>query len=920
MLPNPSISTLTPSTVVTSDGFGSIFSSSSSSSGLPSPDSEAARASMLPTPSRALQHISSLARHIATQGLIQGIGSDITIHVFDKTYHLHRLILTQSSYFEAMFQRGPWKERESQVVEIKFDDTNISQEGFEIAIGSLYGVWTEEEDSINNSSNSDDRTLGPATSTSPVTATNTATIKTTSDGNSNDNNIRSNKDYIGAGGRGGEVTKNNYIMRSTMSLSSKNALSVLASGAYLGIDELCERCCAFIIRTLSTLNVTRMVEFTHQTNYYPWSARIADACHTFLCRNGYDDPKIKCLQVFEALPASWLVNVIGSDAFWVPGEWERYKLCREIVHSRRRKAMARKKKRQDLPSSSRQTITTSTHDLQQHPSSQNTVFEMEEDEDEIVYDTLFSTSIIYMHMSFEQLQIILRDIDPLTGERFTRSEVIHEALWHQTELRAMIDRSVKDDGPLDVFDFEDHNQQQNQESDVREKRDWSIPDQDRTLIGDISSPSQRLELADASLSSSNVPNKITPNKRCSLYAPFRISVEFGDIDQLQDNVRSPSDMFFYAGSYWDVYIQKLPSPKGVQLGVYLHRRKFPDNTLVTKPPRQPTHAFTFPSAPSSSVTQSTGASLEPRANNTPHSNNPSLSFALWSTWGFRAANQIHQQEHTVRTVSSLSSSPPSPKSSSTHSPFFVRSDSEEENEDEDDLPNKEHHALLTIDESSIVSMKRSFSYYVDKREKVRTWFKIFAASLGPNHTITQFQSSPDDFFTMQSWGWRSSSLCSPNYMPVTSKDYDEAKFTSVCCGFDSWRQNSSDSSDDTREGSSNCSSLGNNKGRETEKDMGKDLNSTSESFLVDMPQQQQQQQQHRQKKKGEQKSKGIRQNTKATTTATRGFEWDVKDGHDDMSGTSPYKKDPLPECNCEAQRIYGRHHHHLQPQTLKFSI
>ncbi|RCH89013.1 hypothetical protein CU097_007657 [Rhizopus azygosporus] len=53
----------------------------------------------------------------------------------------------------------------------------------------------------------------------------------------------------------------------------------------------------------------------------------------------------------------------------------------------------------------------------------------------------------------------------------------------------------------------------------------------------------------------------------------------------------------------------------------------------------------------------------------------------------------------------------------------------------------------------------SFSRYSDKRKVVKTWFKIYCPSRGPKHALTLFQSSPDNFSVLQSWGWRSTTLC-----------------------------------------------------------------------------------------------------------------------------------------------------------------
>jgi len=51
--------------------------------------------------------------------------------------------------------------------------------------------------------------------------------------------------------------------------------------------------------------------------------------------------------------------------------------------------------------------------------------------------------------------------------------------------------------------------------------------------------------------------------------------------------------------------------------------------------------------------------------------------------------------------------------------------------------------------------------------------KFFCPARGPSHVLTQFQSSPDNFALMQSWGWRSSSLCQDDYL-LDVRDYDNS--------------------------------------------------------------------------------------------------------------------------------------------------
>lgn len=57
------------------------------------------------------------------------------------------------------------------------------------------------------------------------------------------------------------------------------------------------------------------------------------------------------------------------------------------------------------------------------------------------------------------------------------------------------------------------------------------------------------------------------------YPPFRFSAEFENPRLLKEKKRVYSRTVFYAGSLWNVYIQKVRSAKTPQLGVYLHRAK-----------------------------------------------------------------------------------------------------------------------------------------------------------------------------------------------------------------------------------------------------------------------------------------------------------------------------------------------------------
>ena len=55
--------------------------------------------------------------------------------------------------------------------------------------------------------------------------------------------------------------------------------------------------------------------------------------------------------------------------------------------------------------------------------------------------------------------------------------------------------------------------------------------------------------------------------------PFRFSVEFWGLDKLVEKERAYSETHFYAGSWFNVYVQTMrKKEKGAQLGIYLHRQ------------------------------------------------------------------------------------------------------------------------------------------------------------------------------------------------------------------------------------------------------------------------------------------------------------------------------------------------------------
>lgn len=88
---------------------------------------------------RALDcNLASLCEHVQIEGFNSGSFSDIVVNAMGSTYHLHRLILSRSSYFRNMLH-GPWKEASAAIVTLQIDDNNVNDEAIAIALAYLYG-------------------------------------------------------------------------------------------------------------------------------------------------------------------------------------------------------------------------------------------------------------------------------------------------------------------------------------------------------------------------------------------------------------------------------------------------------------------------------------------------------------------------------------------------------------------------------------------------------------------------------------------------------------------------------------------------------------------------------------------------------------------------------------------------------------
>ncbi|XP_073307816.1 uncharacterized protein [Primulina huaijiensis] len=83
-------------------------------------------------------NLASLCGHIQLEGFNNGVFSDVVLNAMGSTYHLHRLVLSRSSYFRNMLQ-GPWKEANAPTLTLHVDDKNVNGEAMTTALAYLYG-------------------------------------------------------------------------------------------------------------------------------------------------------------------------------------------------------------------------------------------------------------------------------------------------------------------------------------------------------------------------------------------------------------------------------------------------------------------------------------------------------------------------------------------------------------------------------------------------------------------------------------------------------------------------------------------------------------------------------------------------------------------------------------------------------------
>ncbi|RPD81559.1 hypothetical protein L226DRAFT_450178 [Lentinus tigrinus ALCF2SS1-7] len=465
------------------------------------------------------------------------------------------------------------------------------------------------------------------------------------------------------------------------------------------------------------------------------------------------------------LSARWIRGILSSDGFFVRGEKERYEVARRVVEMRRAARTG-------------------------HPSGDS------EETEEAEFEKLFSEGIYYANMHLDDLMAISRDVSSSTGKPVVPLAVLQAALWSQSSLYHRITyrppgsaspslspaNATKELGlgvPAgDIEKLALHPEE-------RLKAFYPVPGDSSLRLGDstglegasmdqlfepgsVKSGTTRATEANffgleqsrkpaSAFKSTSPPDLLSPSSpvdpetKWTAHPPLRFAVEFWDVDALKEKSRLHSHTIWYAGSLYNVYVQVVRK-KGIQLGIYLHRQ----STVDPIPPSSAPVSGILPPPPRDRSMIGRGASASvssPRPPSAAGSVSPSVSATPISPLARVGSTPGTPISSSLPGTSAFSSRPSTLTSATLHSPSG---------------------SIGSITVSPSVSLPATappvtpLQPYRDPRPQVSAYFTIACAS-ATGASLTRFTSAPDVFSVSQSWGWKSSSLRTEEYLEVDAE-------------------------------------------------------------------------------------------------------------------------------------------------------
>ncbi|KAF2159283.1 hypothetical protein M409DRAFT_30290 [Zasmidium cellare ATCC 36951] len=254
------------------------------------------------------------------------------------------------------------------------------------------------------------------------------------------------------------------------------------------------------------------------------------------------------------------------------------------------------------------------------------------------------------------------------------------------------------------------------------------------------------------------------------FPPFRFAAEFPNPRLLKEKKRVYSRTVFYAGSLWNIYIQKVASSRSKQLGVYLHRAKERETEEVIagtaglaqgsvderigqleremilrserRDRRQHRRTTIGSDGAEGDGTESSGsAGVEDGAIPGAASSSGTVRSSTMREYLARGHRKTGQTDLT-------GTSPPTLSDPFTGGDDMITPESELDSSD-----SESERWAATSNRFHVPTLPP----YVDARPTIKTYFKIYSPSRG-GRMLSVYESAPDKFNFSQSWGWKSSTL------------------------------------------------------------------------------------------------------------------------------------------------------------------
>lgn len=582
------------------------------------------------------------------------------------------------------------------------------------------------------------------------------------------------------------------------------AVGLFATGCWLEMPDLVQESILAIIRSLSVDNVASIIQLVTANYYGLHGERILASARSLINRDGWNMP----LKYWESVPSDVVCDIVGGDAFFVPREFDRWVLAKSLLDMKLQRIVAKNNveetKVNNLQYTPRCAPRTGKH-LAKAPAIFRAIYS---DPNVLPLLQLLDNRVHYMHLSFEELQLIRTSKD-VYGTPVVPDKVVTDALWQGLQLRQTVLTAKFDDPSLhlsqvvedaNILDFssedvqhaeiyatqqtsykdEDENQVEqedaptNQDSlesdDVDEPKRYWIPPADNNrvfgFINDCNSKqrSSALEQPEESLPLHSLKQRQIAEQRgprpvsYTYFPPHRFSVELPNPKYMKEKKKLHSPDIWIAGSLWNIYCQRIEGTTGTRLGFYLYRAKLSEASVV--------------SFCTNTVEGRIGA-LE-RDMITPEERTERIRWKRRHQHQSRTASGNDPVETNIVPRLTPTSSVPfhrftaatlthddRPAISTQHAVPRQRSDT-----NLSDSSDGEYRSVLHNTNTGVVSpsSRRSRSTgenvlppYTDARPVIKAYFKIYLSS-NAGRTTSLYESAPDTFKRSQSWGWESAAM------------------------------------------------------------------------------------------------------------------------------------------------------------------